>query len=50
MLDQSSLVASLPFIDEEISTQIPKSKVAYLIKAEQETMQRNPLEYISTLP
>lgn len=32
MLDNSHLVASLPFIDEEITNQIPKSKVAYFIK------------------
>lgn len=49
MLDRSHLVTSLPFIDEEISTQIPKSKVSYLIKAQQEAMQKNPSEYIATL-
>lgn len=50
MLDRSHLVASLPFIDEEISAQIPKSKVAYLIKAEQQDMQKNPFDYIASLP
>jgi hypothetical protein len=35
-LENAHLVASLPFIDQELNNQIPKSKVAYLIRAEQE--------------
>ena len=49
MLENSHLVASLPFIDEEITNQIPKSKVAYFIKAEQNIMQKDHHQYIHTL-
>lgn len=33
MLDNAYLVSTLPFIDQELNNNIPKSKVAYLIKA-----------------
>jgi hypothetical protein len=33
-LENAHLVASLPFIDQQLGSQIPKSKVAYLIRAE----------------
>jgi hypothetical protein len=49
MLDNAHLVAALPFIDQELGNQIPKSKVAYLIKTEQEEMQKDPLTYIASL-
>lgn len=34
-LPHAHLVAALPFIDQELGNQIHKSKVAYLIRAEQ---------------
>jgi len=37
------MVTSLPFVDQELDSQIPKSKVSYIIKAEQEVMQKDPL-------
>lgn len=49
MLENSHLVASLPFIDQELGNQVPKSKVAYLIRAEQEEMQKDPFSYIASL-
>jgi hypothetical protein len=49
MLENSHLVAALPFIDQELSNQIPKSKVAYIIRAEQEEMQKNQWDYIASL-
>ena len=35
MLPDSHLITSLPFIDQELDSTIPKSKVNYLIKAQQ---------------
>ena len=49
MLDKSHLVTSLPFVDQQIDHQVPKSKVAYLIMTEQTTMQKDPQEYIKNL-
>lgn len=50
MLENSHLVTSLPFVDQELDTKIPKSKVAYLIKAQQDQMMKDPKEYIKELP
>lgn len=49
MLEKSHLVTSLPFVDQEIDNQIPKSKVSYLIMTEQAEMQKDPQEYIKNL-
>ncbi len=42
MLENSYLVTALPFVDQELDNQVPKSKVAYLIKTEQTNMEKNP--------
>jgi hypothetical protein len=34
-LDAKGVVESLPFIDNQLDTAVPKSKVSYLIRAEQ---------------
>lgn len=44
------MVAALAFIDQELEQQVPKSKVAYLIRAEQQEMKKDTLEYIAALP
>lgn len=49
MLPNAHLVTALPFIDQQLANEIPKSKVAYLIRAEQEAMQKDPQEYITVL-
>jgi hypothetical protein len=49
MLEKSHLVTSLPFVDQEIDNQIPKSKVSYLIMTEQAEMQKDPQDYIKNL-
>lgn len=49
MLENSYLVTALPFVDQELDNQVPKSKVAYLIKTEQTNMEKNPHEYIKDL-
>jgi len=49
MLEKSHLVTSLPFVDQEIDNQIPKSKVSYLIITKQAEMQKDPQDYIKNL-
>jgi len=49
MLEKSYLVTSLPFVDQQLDNQIPKSKVSYLIMSEQAEMQKDPHEYIKNL-
>lgn len=49
MLENSHLVTSLPFVDQELDSTIPKSKVAYLIKTQQSTMNNDPHSYIRDL-
>ena len=46
LLDNSHLVTALPFVDSQLDTDIPKSKVSYLIKTQQDQMQADPLTYI----
>jgi hypothetical protein len=46
MLENAHLVTALPFIDQELGTQVHKSKVAYLIRAEQEAMQKDTAVYV----
>ena len=46
MLPNAHLVTSLPFVDQELDTVIPKSKVAYLIATEQQKMNKNIEEYV----
>ena len=41
MLPNSHLVTSLPFIDQEIDSSVPKSKVLYLIASQQQKMNKN---------
>ncbi|MCB0370833.1 MAG: hypothetical protein KDD45_15780 [Bdellovibrionales bacterium] len=49
LLNNSHLVTSLPFIDQEIDSRIPKSKIAYLIAAEQQKINRNHMDYVKEL-
>jgi hypothetical protein len=49
MLEKSHLVAALPFVDQQLDNQIPKSKVSYLIMTQQAEMQKDPQEYIQNL-
>jgi hypothetical protein len=42
-------VTSLPFVDQDLNNRVPKSKVAYLIKAQQDQMMKDPSEYIKDL-
>ena len=42
MLEKSHLVTALPFVDQQLDNQIPKSKVSYLIMTEQAEMQKDP--------
>jgi hypothetical protein len=49
MLEKSHLVTALPFVDQQLDNQIPKSKVSYLIMTEQAEMQKDPQEYIKNL-
>jgi hypothetical protein len=49
LLPNSHLVTSLPFVDQELGTSIPNSKISYLIAAEQQKMNKNVNEYIQTL-
>lgn len=49
MLEKSHLVVALPFVDQQLDNQIPKSKVSYLIMTEQAEMQKDPQEYIKNL-
>lgn len=49
-LPNSHLVTSLPFVDQELDTQVPKSKVAYLIAAQQQLMNKNTEDYVEEMP
>lgn len=42
-------MTSLPFVDQDLNHRVPKSKVAYLIKAQQDQMMKDPSEYIKDL-
>ena len=50
MLPDSHLVTSLPFIDQELEHSIPKSKVNYLIRAQQNEMGKDLEEYLKEMP
>ena len=49
MLPNSHLITALPFVDQELDNVVPKSKVSYLIKSQQQEMNKKPEEYIATL-
>ena len=50
LLEQSHLVTALSFIDQELEGTIPKSKINYLIKTQQNEMQSDLNHYLKDLP